>query len=502
VPAESRADVALVEPVAGLADDRELLLAEDGARLVALPVRDELLVLAARDDFDVSLHPRVLDPAELGTPRDIRADRRFEPEVVRLARDRVELAAELRYPPAVIDVVRRGDDRFAHDLVRRRVHRSDRDRSVRIPEHPVELAALDGDPRLVRRARGRGTGDAGELVEDERADRNEDQHGEDGPDDLEARRAVDLGALGGARAAAAPVADREEDQRAFDDQEDRAGEAEHEQVRRRDPVRVRRLRRRWQQSAVAGRCRLGEEERADDPDTEENAFAHAAWHRTNPWRAARGLTCRRTSGSRTRSSSTRFRSRRGRITSWSETRSSSAGFSRARGGSASGAGRRCCWGSPAPTASTRRSASSTSTTAGGSSPTSPRGRTRFDRSGDRALAALPRRRRPPALGDRRGARPALRALRLAAHTRDRRRVLDRRGDLGRDRAPSAHHDPAPPATGRLAAALLPAPARVDRLVRRRRARHPRLLARAGDRMHPARLLGGVGVRAHSGVGGR
>ena len=202
VAAERRADVGVVEPVALLADAGPLLLAERRA----CPRSTARLAMnasycAARHDVDRRLHQRVLDAAELGAARDVRAGRRLEPGLVHRARDRVVLAAEVRHPPRVDDVVVVADDVLVHDLVGRRDHAVDRDRAVRIAEEPVELVALDRDRRLVGRGGLRRVGDAGQLVEDERADHGEDHDRDDRPDDLEPRRAVDLRSLGGARRA-------------------------------------------------------------------------------------------------------------------------------------------------------------------------------------------------------------------------------------------------------------------------------------------------------------
>ena len=80
-------------------------------------------------------------------------------------------------------------------------------------------------------------------------------------------------------------------------------------------------------------------------------------------------------------------------------------------------------------------------------------------------------------------------LAVAAHARPRRRLLDRRGDLGRDCSPSVDGDSAPAPPGRLTAALLPTAPHLDRLVRRQRARDTRAVAPACARVHPARVTG-------------
>ena len=89
-----------------------------------------------------------------------------------------------------------------------------------------------------------------------------------------------------------------------------------------------------------------------------------------------------------------------------------------------------------------------------------------------------RRRLRVALGGSRRAHRALRPDALPAHAAAARRLLDRRGAVGRHRAPSAgrrsrtllRQDGSPPG-------VLPAAARLDRRVRRRRARDARAVAR-------------------------
>src|SRR5579859_3052612 len=92
-----------VHPVALGADARERLL---GDRLAPRRVRgEERVVLLPRHDVDRAAHLRVEDPAELAAATGVVADGvRFEPGVVDPARDRVELRAQRRYPPAVDDV--------------------------------------------------------------------------------------------------------------------------------------------------------------------------------------------------------------------------------------------------------------------------------------------------------------------------------------------------------------------------------------------------------------
>ena len=64
----------------------------------------------------------MLDPAELGAARDVRPRRRLEPRLVHAAGDGVDLAAEPRHPPAVVDVVRGRGDVEVDDRVGRRDH--------------------------------------------------------------------------------------------------------------------------------------------------------------------------------------------------------------------------------------------------------------------------------------------------------------------------------------------------------------------------------------------
>src|SRR3954454_18594891 len=86
VPAQRRADVALVELVADEADVLELLLAEL-LRRRALARGEEGVVLAPRHHLDRRRHLRVLDPAQLRAAAGVLAHRRLEPGAVRLAGD-------------------------------------------------------------------------------------------------------------------------------------------------------------------------------------------------------------------------------------------------------------------------------------------------------------------------------------------------------------------------------------------------------------------------------
>ena len=194
-------------------------------------------------------------PGELG--------RDLEPGVVRVARDGVELAAELRDPPRVRDVL--GVDVERH----RRVHRDDHllvgERRVQrrvvavagVRVAPDVLLAVDADvERLAvgRQLLGRPRGDeraavgqleavgaassAGcwmlaELGEREGGQHDEDQRGADRPADLQPRVAADLGGDG---ALARPELDQRVEQRALDADEDDERDAEDELVERVDLV--------------------------------------------------------------------------------------------------------------------------------------------------------------------------------------------------------------------------------------------------------------------------
>ena len=91
----------------------------------------------------------------------------------------------------------------------------------------------------------------GQLVEDERADRGEEDDGDDRPDHLEPRRAVHLRAFGSPRALAAPVLDDEDDQRALDGHEDDAGEDRDDDERLVHVLTVRRVGPSGQEAGVA-----------------------------------------------------------------------------------------------------------------------------------------------------------------------------------------------------------------------------------------------------------
>ena len=116
-------------------------------------------------------------------------------------------------------------------------------------------------------------------------------------------------------------------------------------------------------------------------------------------------------------------------------------------------------------------------------------------------AARHRRRERPAARAAGGRRPRA-AVRAAAHARLRRRLLDRRGPLGRDRRPAAVGHPGRAAAGRLAAALLRAPARLDLGLRELRDRHPRALAAVRGARRARRLVGGARAVRRDGRPGR
>ena len=208
------------------------------AGLVAVPG----LEVSVRDRLYGGDHVRVLVAAELTAlslerPRPVGA----EPEVVRLAGDRVELALERRDPPAVVDVLRR--DHELDVAVRRDPHPLDLDDAVRVDEVPVELATLDLDDQRRPGCAGRvGAVDPGQLHEHEGDDRRQDHDRDRRPDQLEPRRAVDLRSFQRPRAAAVAEAEGEEEQRAFDENEDRAGDRDQDPVDVRDLGRLRGIR--------------------------------------------------------------------------------------------------------------------------------------------------------------------------------------------------------------------------------------------------------------------
>src|SRR3954468_13267612 len=217
VPAEVGPDVARAEPVALLADAPPLLAAEVDQPRVGGPVLDERLVLRAGHDLHPCSHRSVLDAAQLVAAGLVEADRRLEPRLVHLAGDRIELPAEVRHPPRVDDVGQRRADLLVDDVAGRGAHAVDRDRTVRVRELPVELVPVDPDRRRVRRVGRRRILDPWELVEDERADRGEEDDWDHRPSHLEPRRAVHLRAFRRPFTLAAAVLDDEEDERPLDD---------------------------------------------------------------------------------------------------------------------------------------------------------------------------------------------------------------------------------------------------------------------------------------------
>ena len=82
------------------------------------------------------------------------------------------------------------------------------------------------------------------------------------------------------------------------------------------------------------------------------------------------------------------------------------------------------------------------------------------------------------------------AVAVPAHPRTARRLLDRRGALGRHRVASADGHPVGPAPGRLAAAVLPDAARLDVDLRQRRGRDARLSVAFALLTIPAALWAG------------
>src|SRR5581483_1247345 len=192
----------------------------------------------------------------------------LEPRVVRPAGDRVDLPAEGGDPPAVCDVGR--DDVEPHDLVHRDDELVDRDAAARVVELPVELVRLDPDAELLR-AGGcrRNVLDPGQLVEDERGDRGQDQHRPGRPRELEVRVAADLRPLDVAPASAVAETDDEDDERYLDEDEDERREPEDQPVGVGDPVCVRRPRR-GRLEAAAGGCRRARDDERDPEGGEQD----------------------------------------------------------------------------------------------------------------------------------------------------------------------------------------------------------------------------------------
>src|SRR4051812_19397572 len=164
-----------VRPVVALAL-RPVALGADARPFVASEVprglgRDPRLVVRERLGQYLRLHLRMEDAAKLAAAAAVRPRGvRLEPRLGVAAGYRVELAPELRDPPAVVDVVR--VDLHLHHAVDRHVHLVDRDRTRGISELPVELVRVD--PYLERPTLclgGRDVLDARQLVEDEAEER-------------------------------------------------------------------------------------------------------------------------------------------------------------------------------------------------------------------------------------------------------------------------------------------------------------------------------------------
>src|SRR3989475_10359162 len=151
---------------------------------IAGPGTEPRGVVGLRLHLDDRLHCRVEDPAELAASTSLRPDPiGLEPRVRPVARDGVELAAELRDPPAVVDVLRGDVD--AHGSIHRCVQPVDRDLPIGIRERPVELMRIYLDDEWTALGlRTRHVLDPRQLVEDERGDRGQDQNGIAGPDQL------------------------------------------------------------------------------------------------------------------------------------------------------------------------------------------------------------------------------------------------------------------------------------------------------------------------------
>src|SRR5215211_2928213 len=242
------------------------------------------LVLGGRQHLDLRQHRGVLDAAELGTLAAEGSELRgAEGRVVGLARDRVELAAERRNPPAVSDVA--ADDPQADGAVVRHAQVVDRDRPVRVDELPVELVRVHGGllPRLrLLVGQARGGADVAHLPEDEARDDREDHDRARRPGELEVRVAAHLGPLDLPRPAAAAVADDEQQQQPGDEHEDPGRHGEDQPIDIADVRRVRRGRRRRSEASVpgkCGRCRHQREQRSAAEDSDE--AAHRRWHSMN-----------------------------------------------------------------------------------------------------------------------------------------------------------------------------------------------------------------------------
>jgi hypothetical protein len=137
----------------------------------------------------------------------------------------------------------------------------DLDDAVRVAVLPGEL--LPDDLDLERGGAGgcaRHVRDPGQLDEHERGDREQHEHGADGPRQLEACRAVDLHPVGGARPVPAPVAHEERDEQPLDEHEDHEREGGDEPEALADPLGVRRLRRDRREPAVPRPACAGEGE--------------------------------------------------------------------------------------------------------------------------------------------------------------------------------------------------------------------------------------------------
>src|ERR1044071_3854653 len=198
---------------------RALLL---GGLDVGLAVAEPALVLVDGHGAHAGGHVRVVAPAQLGALAEEDGPARLGPElagdlepgVVGVAGDGVELAAELRDPPGVRDVLgvdverhRRvdGDDQLLVGEGRAEVGAGLA--VVAVGEAPEVLLAVDADVQRLAVGRqatarvgeleavGRGLRRVADVVElDERDDRedDQDQRGADRPADLQARVAADL----------------------------------------------------------------------------------------------------------------------------------------------------------------------------------------------------------------------------------------------------------------------------------------------------------------------
>ncbi len=260
------------------------------------------LPLVVRQADHAAEHVGVVAAAQLGALALIdhavgalgqRIERDLEPRLVRIARDRVHLAAERGDPPRVHDVLGldverdRHPDRHVHVVVgedavlallllieeaprvlladHRDVHRRAALGRGRLVGGGVERAGGDGVAVGVDLGRRRVL-DVVEQDEGEHGQEDQDRRGADRPADLELRVAVDLrrhAALAGAEL------DHRVDQQALDADEDHEPDQRDQDVERPDGVRVRRAGGLGQEPA--GGRRGSQDEAADHHGAEQRA---------------------------------------------------------------------------------------------------------------------------------------------------------------------------------------------------------------------------------------